>query len=234
MDKINFDKKDITAQIKYINDHLMHGSSFNKTCKDIGIPKSTLRDRFNKAGYSFSKETYQYVITSHNNNILVKSSKTANEPTIRLNSSKNITNITPKGIEPKRIEKENSSLCLKDNTTTTVEDKQIKNSYNYVINAKLQKDVINMLEWYKDYKDKDDQINEALKWVEDQKNRKDIIDIPEITIDSEWIDGEIWTRSFTVYKKVLNKFNDFVKKQPFTKQDLMSMALVEYMKKYNR
>jgi hypothetical protein len=181
-----------------------------------------------------SKETYQYVITSHNNNIDSKADKSIDTSNEIYNSFKNVTNITSGKTDKENEKKENNNICSKSNMITTVKEKQLQNNDNYVIDDSLQKDVINMLEWYKDYQKKEERINEVLDWVENQKNNKDIIDIPEIVIDKEWIDGEIWTRSFTVYKKVLNKFNDFVKKQPFTKQDLMSMALIEYMKKYDR
>lgn len=237
MNRSDFDKKNILDQIKYVNDRLIHSFSFNRTCKDIGIPKSTLRDRFNKAGYIFSKETYQYVITSQKSNIASSGDKIKDISNSINNSLNNVSNITSKEIETKKVEEKSTNICLKDNITPTVNDKQIKNSDNYVINASIQKDVINMLKWYKDYKKKEDQINEVLTWVEDQKNKKDIIDIPEITIDPDWVTGktnDVKTRSFTIYKKVEENFVKFAKKQPFNQQDLLSMALVEYMKKYDR
>lgn len=210
LDRITFDKLNIEEQIKYINDELRKGSSLTNICKNIGIGRTTVRDRASKIEYKFSTEINQYVTEHENKNI-----EKANKIDVSSNSYKHVENIT----DLKR------SKESKNNISEHVITQQLVNS---------SKDVINMLEWFKNFKNREDEVNEILAWAKEQKERGEIIDIPEITIDPEWINGDVKTRSFTIYLKVLNEFIKFAKKQPFSQQDLMSMALVEYIKKYDR
>lgn len=66
MNKEKFSKLDIIDQIKYINDELKNNRSVTSVCKGIGIGRSTIRDRFKKSNYIYSKELNEYV---HNNDI---------------------------------------------------------------------------------------------------------------------------------------------------------------------
>lgn len=198
-------------QIKYINEELKKESSLTNICKNIGIGRTTVRDRASKIGYKFSTKVNQYVIEHE-----TKSIEGTNKVTASSSDSYNhVENITA-------LENNKKS---KNNIDEHVITKQLLNS---------SKDVINMLEWFKNFRNREDEVNEILAWAKEQKERGEIIDIPEITIDSEWIKGDVKTRSFTIYLKVLNEFIKFAKKQPFSQQDLMSMALIEYIKKYDR
>lgn len=66
MNKEKFNKLDIIEQIKYINDELKNNKSITSVSKELGIGRSTIRDRFKKANYIYSKELNEYV---HNNDI---------------------------------------------------------------------------------------------------------------------------------------------------------------------
>lgn len=211
LDRITFDKLSIEDQIKYINEELKKGSSLTNICKNIGIGRTTVRDRANKLGYKFSTEINRYVL-EHETNSIEGANKVAASSS---NNHKHVENITD-------LE---SSEKSRSNINEHVITQQLINS---------SKDVISMLEWFKNFKHREDEVNEILAWAKEQKERGEIIDIPEITIDPEWIKGEVKTRSFTIYLKVLNEFIKFAKRQPFSQQDLMSMALLEYMKKYDR
>lgn len=65
MDRREFEKLDVLDQIDYFNKMLYDNISNNKLCEMIGIPRTTIRDRFNKAGYKFDmKEKCYKSITS--------------------------------------------------------------------------------------------------------------------------------------------------------------------------
>lgn len=66
MNKEKFNKLYIIEQIKYINDELKNNKSITSVSKELGIGRSTIRDRFKKANYIYSKELNEYV---HNNDI---------------------------------------------------------------------------------------------------------------------------------------------------------------------
>lgn len=56
MDRNKFDSLTIQEQINYVNTKLDEGNSLNNVLKEIGIPKTTFRDRATKYGYKFDKE----------------------------------------------------------------------------------------------------------------------------------------------------------------------------------
>ena len=60
MNKETFNGLDISEQIDYINKNLKEGSTITNICKSIGVGRSTVRDRFEKAGYKYNNEIKQY------------------------------------------------------------------------------------------------------------------------------------------------------------------------------
>lgn len=62
MKKEEFNSLDIMEQIEYINSKLklMDGNTLTKICKNIGVGRSTIRDRFKKVSYEYNKTTNQY------------------------------------------------------------------------------------------------------------------------------------------------------------------------------
>lgn len=73
MNRKTFDRLEVQEQIKYINELLSQGNSFNQACKKvIRIPTSTVRDRFKAIGYAYNKENNAYIeIEEHANNTKV-------------------------------------------------------------------------------------------------------------------------------------------------------------------
>lgn len=74
MDKRELDQLDPIKQIEYINNEIK-SSTISNVCKNIGIGRTTVSDRFKKSGYVYSKDLGQYakdntiVIQPHQNNI---------------------------------------------------------------------------------------------------------------------------------------------------------------------
>lgn len=77
MNKEKFNKLEIIDQIQYINKELQNNKSITSVSKELGIGRSTIRDRFKKANYIYSKELNEYV---HNDDItdVIQISKKSN------------------------------------------------------------------------------------------------------------------------------------------------------------
>lgn len=60
MNKTEFNSLEVLEQIEYINKSLLEGNTLTNICKNIGIGRSTIRDRFKKVSYEYNKATNQY------------------------------------------------------------------------------------------------------------------------------------------------------------------------------
>lgn len=198
MDRREFEMLDVLDQIDYFNKMLYDNISNNKLCEMIGIPRTTIRDRFNKAGYKFDmkEKCYKSITTNllHNN-----------ESNSKVTPIKKVLDIKP-SVTPIPMENLN----------------QIMDIVNF------KSDLIELINLKKE-------IKETIETVKKYEFEKDIIDIPDIKIDSSKLSGPLKNRSFKVYEDVLEKFLDFAKKNNnFKQQDLLSQAMVEFIERYNR
>lgn len=82
MNRKEFNKLDIKGQVDYFNEELKkENNNFNSICKEIGISKNTILNRFKKEGLLPAKQEkkiiafYDYLITE---NLEVKSSEIKN------------------------------------------------------------------------------------------------------------------------------------------------------------
>ena len=78
---------------------------------------------------------------------------------------------------------------------------------------------------------------EMLEWYTDQRIKENIIEIemPLISIDKEKLTDQAITRGFKIYPSIVAEFKAFCKENgQYTMQDLMAMALIEYMGKYKK
>lgn len=60
MNKTSFNNLNLKDQIKYFNKKLKNGNNIGKICKSINISYSTIRDRFKRNNYVYSKVSNQY------------------------------------------------------------------------------------------------------------------------------------------------------------------------------
>lgn len=72
MTKEEFNNLDIIQQLEYINNQLKNNESITSICKYIGIGRSTIRDRFKKINYTYSKELNKYVNNNCNTDVNIK------------------------------------------------------------------------------------------------------------------------------------------------------------------
>ena len=61
MDRQTFDNLSIQQQIEYINNQLLNNNTLTNICKNIGIGRTTIRDRFKRFGYEFDPKQKLYI-----------------------------------------------------------------------------------------------------------------------------------------------------------------------------
>lgn len=66
MNKDEFNALEVLEQIDYINKQLKNNSSITGVCKDLGIGRTTIRDRFKKLNYTYDKEVNAYILKENN------------------------------------------------------------------------------------------------------------------------------------------------------------------------
>lgn len=133
MNKEEFDKLEILEQIKYINNQLENNKSVTSVCKEIGIGRTTVRDRFEKANYGYSKESKKYIYNNDVTDVVqghVKSSNINSGCVTSDINNNNITDVTQSDTVIKIINKS---------------DEEIKNSLlDLVKNYDVLKDIIEL------------------------------------------------------------------------------------------
>lgn len=116
------------------------------------------------------------------------------------------------------------AVTTTDKRTTPQEYKSNTN----IFNSKDAKDkMLNIL-------DKHDDIEEMLNWYHNQKNVIEV-DLSELKIDSSKLTGEVKVTTVRLYSDVWDSFREFMLKYKELKSmDLISMALIEYIEKYDK
>jgi len=102
------------------------------------------------------------------------------------------------------------------------------NSNTNIFNNKEAKDkILNIIE-------KHDNIEEMLNWFNNQKNIIEV-DLNELKINGDKLHGEVKITTVRLYVEVWERFRKFMSKySEFKSMDMVSMALVEYIEKYDK
>lgn len=133
MNKDKFNELDILEQIEYINNQLESNETLTYICKNIGIGRSTIRDRFKKANYSYSKDLNKY-IHEYTTEVLQEPS-TKNNIHITTELQKEENNISSKNVVHLDVVKE----------VINKSDKEIKNNLlDIVANYDVLKEIIEL------------------------------------------------------------------------------------------
>jgi hypothetical protein len=81
--------------------------------------------------------------------------------------------------------------------------------------ANIAPELIEMLDWYR-------------------KKHKNVIETPELKINNKALGETIITKTFKISEKAVKKFIEFAEKHSqFKHQDLLGMALIEFVEKYH-
>ena len=209
MNKEEFNSLDLIEQLEYVNKKLSQHESLREISKNLNLSKTTIRNRFKKIDYMFNREKKQYI-------------KEANS------EYKCNTNI----LHPKPIEnKEKASSEYNCNTNVLKLEKKEDNLDEYIYNTNIFKNE-DAKEKLIDIIDDYEKIQEMLTWFNNQKN---IVEIYDISIDTDKLKGNVKTTTVRLYDKVWDDFRGFMKDYPeYKSMDLISMALIEYMDKYKK
>lgn len=123
------------------------------------------------------------------------------------------------------------NITLKSTDKTSFEQVHQNKVYQSTPNIGDIKKLISVKENIIELAQLKDDIVEMLK---DYNLNKNIIDIPELKINSENFTGNIKAKTFKVYQSVLNDFTEFSEKTNYKMQDLISQAIYEFVNKYKR
>jgi hypothetical protein len=181
--------------------------------KQFGINRKDFSETIKNTTIKYNKSTFQYDIESPNNNseTLVATSKP-------LQNNKGDTLVAPD-----EYTKGETIVTLKENNkseTVVVKAEAIGSNVVIVEFENMKSELMEMLEWYKTQRKKENIID---------------IEIPIISIDKEKLTEAAVTRGFKIYPNVVSEFKEFCNQNSqYNMQDLMAMALVEYMDKYKK
>lgn len=131
MTKDELKQLDIMDQIEYINLQLTKGGTLTSICKEIGIGRSTLTDRFRKINYFFSKSNNRYEYNDSNTNVKKVEKANTQKCNISVEEIKTLTNgsntdvglINDKGIQSNLI-----NIAKEYNTLIEIVELYKKNS----------------------------------------------------------------------------------------------------------
>jgi len=104
---------------------------------------------------------------------------------------------------------------------------EYKKNTNVVESKVNQNKVLDILEKY-------DNITEMLNWYNNEKNAA-AVDVSELRIDRDKLQGAIKVTTVRLYGDIWEGFRDFMdNNKEFKSMDMISMALLEYMNKYEK
>lgn len=208
MDKQKFNKLDAFKQLEYVNAQLSNGISLRSISSELGMSKTTIRDRLEKIGHYFNAEARQYIKsdTFVDTSITIKPKKDTKEKIIQ-KDNKSITNkVAVASAEPQR------------------EVTELEQFHELNESLKDIKELLGMKEQLKEL-------------IQNYNKSINIIDVPihELKIDKDKFDGDPEGRLIKVYGNVNKKWKEFCNKNSqFKMQDLYSLALLEFMERYDK
>lgn len=204
LNRLDFDKLNITQQISYFNSSLELGKSMTSICKEISIPKSTWQDRIKREGFIYDKENKKYVknsVTNKSNENVISSSNESKKSVITENTE---------------VEKSNENV---------IEQIEIKNG-NGSITLVNPKDLLELLQ-------AKTEIMKMLSEYKKAEQFKNIIEIPALSIDVSKFKGKAYHKTFKVYPSVLDEFNKFIEQYPnYKQQDILAQLILEGIENY--
>lgn len=206
MNKNEFLKLDILKQVEFINSKTLTGLTVIKVAAEIGIGEKTLRLMLKSNNYVFNRPLKVYLLSGDSvvKPQLIQKDNKVITPKVIPNHNKNII--------PKVIQKHNN-----DKTEIAITEDN------------------NLLEEVKELLSMKDDLKELIQSYKRSKTIIDVIEPPELKVDKTRLKGVLKGRLVKVYDNVNNDWIKFCKRNDeFKMQDLYSMALLEYIEKYDK
>lgn len=213
MNREEFNLLAIDEQVKVFNDILKKGS-IRKSCKELKIGKTTIRNRFKKSGYVFNNKENQYIkdyrIIREQEEI--KSNINITEKREKIKSDSKITQEIKNNIRLTQKE-------IESNLNITQREKEIKS--NVILTKEMHDKLMEVIRMSSDLKAM------VSIWKESAITNTKMLNIKNF-------DGDLYVKSIKVYGEVLDEFNKFVEgHRELKQQEIINQALWEFLQKYN-
>ena len=92
MTREEFNNLDVSKQVNYFNEKLKDAdNNFNKLCKDIGISKNTILNRFKKNGYAANREGQKIISFTNNKDAAAKDNNNFENKNVVAKENQNVT-----------------------------------------------------------------------------------------------------------------------------------------------
>lgn len=193
------------------------GVSVNKICDTLGIKRSTLKSRISRGGYSFNvdKNRYELIITRER---LKRNTNKTTEDTAKGSTIKT----TDKATEYSTKDKEHNVI---DNTTNKTIKHIAEHTTIKTIDGDTEGSTIQTTETKLTIEERVTALERAVKMLEG-KGRKS----KGITITNT---KETTVKSIRIYTEVKKRLDQYIADHKEIKViDIMSSAIIEYIKKY--
>ncbi len=210
--KLELTVQKLTKIAKAINENTITNRTRNKDDKistdifirQFKINRKDFSETIKYTNIQYNKSTFQYESDDIEN--LNNQSNTLVTPEKIVHNNKRDTRVT--------------STKYNDSETKVIKSETLKTSLAIVEFEDMKSGLVEMLGWYKDQRAKENIID---------------IEIPIIYIDRDDLTEQAITRGFKIYPSVVAEFKEFCKQNSqYTMQDLMAMAMKEYMSKYKK
>ena len=205
MNKENFNALTIQQRVDLVNSYLIKG----KSMIDIFKRECIIESNESSVRKKFSKNGFKY--------------NREKKQYIQTNEIPKPKEYSKKDIIKKQYPKSSIAVIPLKNTSQAVPSKEYPNSNTMVVSVDKTETFLKLVE-------QQPELEELLNWW---KNEKNIIDIPEITLNKKEFTGKIMAKTFKTYRNIIDKFLGFCDKHnEYTQRDLVAMALLEYIQKY--
>lgn len=171
MTREEFNNLDVSKQVNYFNEKLKDkDNNFNKLCKDIGVSKNTIINRFKNNGYVMCKDGQKIISFTNNkdaaakdnNNLENKNAETKSNDLYDINLILKRIDVLEQEIQKLKSENSkevNNNFILDDFSGTTT-------TRTFKIDVRVNKELEQFLNKYSMYK-KQDVISTLLKFAID-------------------------------------------------------------------
>lgn len=124
MTREEFNSLDVSKQVNYFNEKLKDKeNNFNKLCKDIGVSKNTILNRFKKNGYTANREGQRIISFTNNKDVETKD-----------NNNLETKDVETKDVETKDNDPKDIDLILKRIDVLEEEIEKLKNENQKEVN----------------------------------------------------------------------------------------------------
>ncbi|MBW9150387.1 hypothetical protein K2F40_15615 [Clostridium sp. CM028] len=226
----NRSKEDKISTDKFIRRFDINRKRFSVTIQDTDI-------KYNKS--TFRYDIPDEFIMKNKNEVLVTNSETCentvNKPNTESETLVSLNDTGSKIEKDTKMKIKNEALVINNKARENIVNKLNNEGETFVSLSETA--LAHFDKRIKSIEEMKYEFEEMSSWYKKQRKKENIIDveIPEIKIDKKRLNEEPSTRGFKVYPSVIAEFKKFsMVNRQYTMQDLMAMAMIEYINKYKR